>query len=279
MFSQIKCWMSSCADSHTVCRPSDPLAHPVCLPLRVIDVGVPGIRGACPDPFLSVGTGRPGRYATLTYRWGNGLALTTTSSTLELMKVGIPLDSMPRTFQEAVSVTRRLDIRDIWIDALCIIQDSPQDWQEQSSIMGQIYADAWLNMSVSGASGPRSGFLKKRNILEIRSCRHPSLLCDSTGPNGTAAKVVCHNVPRHDRVLDRDVLNTCGWTLQERALSKHTPHFGRYEIYWECLSHSASEREPDGFGAWPNASDFDRGSQERRRKWTSYGVGYNTSTT
>jgi hypothetical protein len=258
--------MSSCVDDHAVCHPSDT----ACLPLRVVDVGAPGIEGIYPDPFLSVGNNRPGRYATLSYRWGDGLTLTTTSSTLGSRKASIPLGSMPQTFQDAANITRRFGIRYLWIDALCIVQDSSRDWQEQSAIMGQIYADAWLNISASGGPDPPNGFLKKRNVLEIRSCRHPSLLGDSTGPSeaaGGVAKVICPSVPRHDRVLDRDVINNRGWILQERALSKRTLHFGLYEIYWECLSHSASEREPEIFELWANASQFDMHSQQRRKNW------------
>jgi hypothetical protein len=265
-FSEITSWMSSCVDSHDLCSPLESNYRP----LRVIDVGAPGVGGGFQDPFLSIGTESPGHYATLSYRWGNGLTFTTTSLTIESFKVAIPLDSMPQTFQDAIHVTRRLGLRYLWIDALCILQDSPQDWLEQSAIMGQIYANAWLNISASGALDTWSGFLKQRNILEIRSCRHPSLLVAPTSPDGTttnAGKVICPNVPRHDRLLNRDVLNTRGWILQERALSKRTLHFGQYEIYWECLSRSASEREPEMFELWSNASKFDSESQHRRKEW------------
>ncbi|KAH0565684.1 hypothetical protein GP486_000924 [Trichoglossum hirsutum] len=245
-FSLIGRWLSSCVDGHAACRPSDS----VCLPLRVIDVGAPGTEGVYPEPSLSVGVNRPGKYATLSYRWGDGLTLTTTLSTLESRKRGMALCLMPQTFQDAIEVTRRLGVRYLWIDALCIVQDSQQDWQEQSATMSQIYMDAWLNISAEGALDPQSGFLNERNILEIRSCRHPALLGSSTGPNGAAAstaKVICPTVPCHDQILHHDSLNSRGWILQERALSKRTLHFGLYEIYWECLSQLATECEPEIF--------------------------------
>ncbi len=158
-FSQVQRWMPSCVDDHSVCR----LLDSTCLPLRVIDVGTRGTGGAYSNPFLSVGANRPGRYATLSYRWGN-MCFTTTTSTIEQRKTSMPLSSTPQTFQTAIEITRRLNIRYLWIDALRIIQELLQHWQEQSAIMGQIYANSWLNLSVSAATSPGSGFLKQRNL-------------------------------------------------------------------------------------------------------------------
>jgi hypothetical protein len=257
-FSQIKRWLTSCLNTHAYCSPRGS-AH---LPLRVIDVGMSGENGVYPHPVLSVGTKRCGKYATLSYRWGD-MKFMTTISTLDERIACMPLNNMPVTFQDAIEVTRRLGIQYLWIDALCIVQDSPQDWQEQSAIMGKIYADAWLNISVSSVSNSGGGFLKPRNLMEIRSCRHPSLLRDSL----KGEKVICPNIPRHDRLQYRDILNSRGWILQERVLSKRTLHFGLYEVYWECLSLSASEREPESFELWSNASKFDRDSQDRRKEF------------
>ncbi|KAK1502880.1 hypothetical protein CTAM01_04869 [Colletotrichum tamarilloi] len=39
------------------------------------------------------------------------------------------MTSLSKTFQDAVLVTRRLGIKYIWIDSLCIIQDSKLDWE------------------------------------------------------------------------------------------------------------------------------------------------------
>jgi len=239
------------------------------LPLRVIDVGAPEMATATyQDLFLSIGTNRVGRYVTLSYKWGDTLTLTTTSSSFESRKAGIPFDSLPQTFQDAINVTRKLGIQYLWIDALCILQDSPTDWEEQSSIMDQIYGEAWLNISASGASDSQSGFLKRRNVLKIRSCQHPLLVSDLAGSSGAVAKikVIFPNVPRHDRILKRDMLETHGWILQERAISKCMLHFGPYKIYWECLVQSASECEPEVFER-SNSSEFDCESQRRKEDW------------
>lgn len=165
-----------------------------------------------------------------------------------------------------------MGLRYLWIDTLCIIQDSRQDWQEQSAVIGQIYANTWLNISVSACSSPSGGFLAPRNPLEIRSYQHETLFGDSV----KVPKVICPSIPRHDRLQSRDVLNSYGWILQERLLSRRTVYFGPYEIYWECLSLSVLEREPERFELWSNASEFDQDSQKRRQAFNTirHGVQY-----
>lgn len=265
-FNLCRRWLAECVDKHEICNPLDSGTFP----LRVINVGELRPDGSYSEPFLHIHAAQKGKYATLSYRWGSGMPFVTTSKNLEQHTTTMPMDTLPKQFQDVVLVTRQLGIQYVWIDSLCIIQDSVQDWQEQSALMGQIYADAWLNISISGEANMEKGFLNKRNILNLRSCRHPSLLKKSEDQDGTSTsipKVICANVPRHDRLQDRDVLNSRGWILQERALSRRTLHFGLHEIYWECLVHCASEREPEGFEILSNASEFDQDSKARREKF------------
>lgn len=61
---------------------------------------------------------------------------------IEDNKRSIEWESIPRTFQHAIEVTRRLKIRFLWIDSICIVQDNEQEWMEQSSAMVDIYQTA-----------------------------------------------------------------------------------------------------------------------------------------
>ncbi len=69
-------------------------------------------------------------YMTLSHCWGNNpiLALLEENVTT-FLHVGITFDALSKTFQDAINVTRALGISYIWIDSLCIIQDSREDWQ------------------------------------------------------------------------------------------------------------------------------------------------------
>jgi Heterokaryon incompatibility protein (HET) len=62
-------------------------------------------------------------------------------------KGGITWDKLPRTFQDAISFTRRLKIRYLWIDSLYIFQDDNKDWQRQASRMPSIYENSYVTLA------------------------------------------------------------------------------------------------------------------------------------
>ena len=79
-------------------------------------------------------------YTTLSHCWGKKHIVTTTKATLEQRKLEVPWLLLSRTFQDAITITRELGIRYIWIDSLCIIQDDKEDWERVSAKMAEIYS-------------------------------------------------------------------------------------------------------------------------------------------
>jgi hypothetical protein len=55
---------------------------------------------------------------TLSHCWGSVKFLTLTAETLEQLLAGLPLSSLPQTFQDAVKVSRRLGAQFLWIESL-----------------------------------------------------------------------------------------------------------------------------------------------------------------
>lgn len=41
--------------------------------------------------------------------------------------------------------------------------------------------------------------------------------------------------------IDKSILNSRGWVLQERLLSRRTIHFASDQVYWECREHIVAE--------------------------------------
>ncbi|KAH8596374.1 hypothetical protein B0O99DRAFT_510379, partial [Bisporella sp. PMI_857] len=67
------------------------------------------------------------------------------------------LHTLLQKFKDAAVVCIKLGIQYLWIDALCISQDSKRDWHKESARMGAIYGNSLLNIKASGASDSHDG--------------------------------------------------------------------------------------------------------------------------
>ncbi|OBT71298.1 hypothetical protein VF21_09943 [Pseudogymnoascus sp. 05NY08] len=121
-FNVAKSWLSVCHKNHQeTCVP----IQPTTLPDRVLDVG--DLEGS-EDLQLLETYGTQGVYLTLSHSWGDPAeVLQTKTENLPQMIKHIEFSAMPNTFQDAVTITRKLGYRYLWIDSLCILQDSRTD--------------------------------------------------------------------------------------------------------------------------------------------------------
>ena len=112
--------IQECEDYHKDC----PGAIIPALPTRILDLGTYST-----DIKLVQSEGLCGKYAALSHCWGSpGHPPTKTLSTnVEERMRRIKFGDLSTVFQEAVTATRSLGMQYIWIDALCIIQDSKAD--------------------------------------------------------------------------------------------------------------------------------------------------------
>jgi hypothetical protein len=76
---------------------------------------------------------------------------------------GIPVQSMPQTFKDAVKITRKFGIRYLWIDALCILQDSKSDWEVQATEMAAIYRNSVFTIAADNATDSSGGCFANRD--------------------------------------------------------------------------------------------------------------------
>lgn len=195
------------------------------------------------DPRLLItGLERPiyTKYATLSYSWGpNPKHLTLTADNLQDMCKKIPLDTLQKTFRDAIQTVRALDIFYIWIDSLCIIQSgegSIKDWEEQAAAMNEVYSNCTPNISADHAVNADEGCFVHRDLELLKSVyfkwkgRDHALIEDDMGMR-----------------LSDTPLGKRGWVVQERLLSPRVLHFGRDQIFWECQDIPfASEIFPGG---------------------------------
>lgn len=108
-------------------------------------------------------------YVTLSYCWGTGNHLKLTTSTMQRLVSGVKVGDLPKTFTDAVSMSTTLGMRYIWIDSLCIIQDSRTDWKEQSAVMGSIYRNSCVTIAATASSDSHDGLFRDRDSSSISS--------------------------------------------------------------------------------------------------------------
>jgi hypothetical protein len=70
---------------------------------------------------------------------------------------GIDWSDLSQTFKDAITLTRRLGHKYIWIDSLCIIQEDENDWQRESAKMASIYESSILTIAATRASDGTKG--------------------------------------------------------------------------------------------------------------------------
>jgi hypothetical protein len=139
-------------------------------PSRLIDVGVA-------DDFSDVRlyltdqAAFDALYLALSHCWGKTPVVTLRTECLAAFEQRIPFETLSTTFKHAIIATRQLrkyfGVHFIWIDSLCIIQDSLLDWQQESKKMGQIYSDAFCVIAATGGTDGGSGLFYDRNPLSI----------------------------------------------------------------------------------------------------------------
>ncbi|KAF1362028.1 HET-domain-containing protein, partial [Lizonia empirigonia] len=151
-------------------------------------------------------------YIVLSHRWNFKSHCQTMLTNVRQRYELLPYESLSPTMRDALEVVRRLGFRFLWIDALCIIQDSDEDWLRESSKMSHVYQNAVLTIAAADCEDHEQGIFRPRAVRCARQ---------GIRPKGT--------------------LDTRGWILQEQLLSARVLYFDKAELFWECITCSASE--------------------------------------
>ncbi|KAF2498745.1 HET-domain-containing protein, partial [Lophium mytilinum] len=173
------------------------------------------------------------KYIALSHCWGKVQPMRTLQGNIKDMRKSIPWMEMPKTFQDTITIARKLGIEYAWIDSLCIVQDDLDDWAKESSKMGDIYSGAYLTIAAAAAHDSSAGFLGARqNLTKVVSLRL----------KGSLKAHDIHVRPRLDS-LGKGPLQDRGWAFQERILSPRILRFLEHEMEWECHSARCCECE------------------------------------
>jgi hypothetical protein len=75
----------------------------------------------------------------LSYCWGADQPQKLTTKSKEGLKQGFQSQELPQTLQDAIRITAATGLKYIWIDAMCILQDSPEDKEIEIARMPLYY--------------------------------------------------------------------------------------------------------------------------------------------
>lgn len=240
-------WLSYCEKHDQVCRPSPSRA--AFIPGRLLDVQ----HLILSNKVVLFEPTQPEKYVALSYCWGKDLqgVLTTTSANIGTHYRGIDIKALPKTIQDAVAVCRGLRIRNLWVDALCIIQDDKQDWERQSSKMLEIYAMSHLTIFANGTDSCKKGFLgpqsygrrewQRRLQTRIPSELFPPALGISVHYGKAFSSRIIPGSTSSDCRMAESKLDTRGWCLQEEMLPNRRLYIDGNEMTWECCCRSFCE--------------------------------------
>ncbi|KAM0438755.1 hypothetical protein ACHAPT_001513 [Fusarium lateritium] len=220
---------------------------------ELIDVGPPD--GSEPPRLITTAPGQRGKYIALSYCWGRTPFFSLTPANKSELEKCIPMDKLSQTISDTIIITRRLGVRYVWIDSLCIIQgpeeEAVKDWEIQAQQMGSIFRGAFVTIAASSCGDAHQGLLCDRDNLSRSYYEFPA---DKEGQDmvylghcGNATGPSAVNEPLHRR----------GWVFQESFLCVRSISYEKREISWRCracqcreglvesepLSQSDSERD------------------------------------
>lgn len=232
----INSWLEICKSHHMECRkPEQPL------PTRVIDV-------LDNQKILST-HGESGSYIALSYCWGKSgkNILLSRDNLRDFQTRGVNINILPKTVRDAIQITKRIGVRYLWVDALCIIQQEQdlKDFKIEALKMAEYYRNAYVTISVALAADCSKGFLGDRQSSKVAPCEvkytpkiHYSI---RTGPVSGAYIHLLKHGDLHEDNLKPEPIDTRAWALQESELSPRILSFKAEHFSFQCDGQLFSE--------------------------------------
>ncbi|CAH0057561.1 unnamed protein product [Clonostachys solani] len=236
----IQGWLDTCLQSHTRCnKPKDPAFTPDHLLELDIDTRTFRLVAAAE---IQAGT----RYCTLTYAYQVDDAEITPSTIQQLQ----PLSILPQTYQDAFIVVEMLGLKHLWIDHLCLIQNSQLSLEQLTIKNRDIFLNSFCGIGATGATSPSSGLFAQREPQNVV----PGLVdfpLDTSG-NKSVLKFD-YRTPQVESFSDEPMIEK-PHAMQERLLTPRMIHFASTQVYWECYGALNSELNPHGIVLRPNTT-------------------------
>ena len=242
-FLRVKNWMDTCHRDHALCSP-----HPgQAMPKRLIAISQNGLR------LLETNAKRQ-EYAALSYKWGGPQQMQATNDSLHSLMNGFRIEDLPNSLRDAVTLTQKLGLSYLWIDALCVIQDNDVDKAIEVSRMATIYENAAVTIASSRTNGAQESFLSSRSTFDGRhfgnDSKHELFGFNYHCRDGQSGSIVLMH-KYTPKLYDQEPLDQRGWAFQERLLSPRIVDYRSEQTKWTCRTSQGQTGFTDG---WLNRS-------------------------
>ncbi|CAI0654645.1 unnamed protein product [Colletotrichum noveboracense] len=256
---RINPWIEDCIHQrgrHADCKPvSGGGQDNFHLPTRLIDVGDGKDHPVQLIESKDLLSTKPKpEYLSLSYCWGkSNEPAKTTRANYQARQQRLEEWDFSKTIRDAIDLTRRMGIRYLWVDAICIIQSSSQDqylkdWEKEASRMASYYSNARCLISALSASDSSQGIFAER-LAQKHPLRNCAIAFDDDKNEVLylpVPELVFHSQFNHQPLLTR------GWCFQERLLSPRALQWASNCLYWQCQSLTqASEQDPEDKSSRP----------------------------
>ncbi|KAI8298360.1 hypothetical protein K4K59_002870 [Colletotrichum sp. SAR11_240] len=205
-------------------------------------------------------------YVALSYCWGGDQRVKLRQANMDKWREGIPYESLPQTIKDAITVTMNFGVSHLWVDALCIIQDSDDDKAQEISRMGDIYEQAHFTIIAARAKMVEEGFLHSWSIAGERGFR-----ISYVSGNGDLGSVVFWTGRGNS---EPEPTETRAWCFQESILSSRVLYFGTHNSKWICAE-TRNQNSETLYDGWIEDSSLNLESVNNSRHLV-YGVEWTT---
>ena len=179
------------------------------------------------------------RFMALSYVWGKARqkVMLTTRTLKKFKRHGFLECELDETIRDSMELVLNMGERYLWVDALCILQDSAEDKAIQIPQMHKVYGRSILTIVAAHGRGTDSGLPgvgKSRRIgsrfkLELEDIQvtfrtHTKLYADEDDLD----------ISFKENYLDQTMYQSRAWTFQEGHLSTRILVWTKEQVYWEC---------------------------------------------
>ncbi|KAH6889763.1 heterokaryon incompatibility protein-domain-containing protein [Thelonectria olida] len=215
------------------------------LPTRLLHIA-----SGSPDPIVRLINSKDTNldpnttYIALSHSWGKSMPLRLVQNKLADFQKGIPFADLPKTFQDAAKLTLDLGQAYLWIDSLCIIQDSASDWLYEAQRMATVYAFSHLTIAASASVSTETGLspVPRPRTVIVRPT-WTGMINDMGMRPPQTFRIDDGFFTRFFHSITTAPLNRRGWTYQEYTLSPRVLHCTEGEWWWSSFTSPHIHRE------------------------------------